>query len=106
MPGFGNIPSVLVRRLARGNDGQLVERTSELLGVDTAEDDGTALIANGAKIHAESTALDEVLLSQLVEDQGVGALPTGEVGAGTQDTRRQLRAGGANTEDLLVDPRV
>lgn len=67
----GPVAHLAVGRGAGGDDVLLDKGTLELLGVDATKHGGTTRARHLADIQRESTAVDELLLKQVVEDVGV-----------------------------------
>lgn len=93
----------LIGRLGGGDNGTLLEVTRELLGIDTTKDDGTSLALNGTDIKRESTALDETLSSQVVENKRVVTLPALQLRTSTHDTSNGKLTVSSNTKHLLAN---
>lgn len=87
-----------------GNDVLLDKGTLELLGVNTTEDGGTAVAVDVAEIERESTAVDELLEEQVVQNVGEGAVPGVQVRTDTEDTSGDVGGVLSDTESLLVNP--
>lgn len=97
------VTSIAIRRRGGGNDGSLYQGTGKLLGVDTTIDDGAAVAVKASDIKTESSAVDEALLSQVVDDQRVRIGPATQARTSTEDTNRGKFTVSRNTEELLAD---
>lgn len=62
------VTSIAIRRRGGGNDGSLHQGAGKLLGVDATVDNGASVAVKASDIKTESSAVDEALLSQVVDD--------------------------------------
>lgn len=95
------VAGLAIGRLSGGDDGALLEVSGVLLGVDTTVDDGTAVATNVAQVEGESTAFNELLAEQIVNDERVRAVEAVQRRTGTEDTGGVEFGVGSNTKDLL-----
>lgn len=95
------VAGLAIGRLSSGDDGALLEVSGVLLGVDTTVDDGTAVATNVAQVEGESTAFNELLAEQVVNDERVRAVEAVQRRTGTEDTGGVELRVGSNTKDLL-----
>lgn len=92
-----------VRRRCGRDDRASLENTLELLGVNTTEDHATTGRVDALQIDTESSALDEVILLERIDDKFVGALKALQSRTSTHDTSLEELTLTGNTEDLLGD---
>lgn len=96
-------PGVARGRRCCGDDGELDQAARVLAGIDSAVDDGTVCASETLQIHAESSAVDEALLREVVDEQRISAVPAAGIGTGAQYTDTGAYTIIRHAKDLLSD---